>query len=300
MSAVKTCVALAKRELWENRSLWIVQLVIAAALMLTILWGMGALIWARLSGFLVNHTGDINMANVHSAVIGGAVLFNVALVLLAWFYLMDALYADRKDRSVLFWRSLPVSDTATVLSKLFTAMVTAPAIAFMVIVGFEIVAGLLMGLGGALTGLNLFAQIFHPDGIIIAWITLAFAFIVQSLWLMPYYGWFLLCSAWAKKLPLAWTVLVPLGAFAVEGIVLHSHYLWDIIVGHLGRWFTMLGSKGIAVETLQGKTFEHHGELMTIGSVADYLMHPEIWIGVVVGAIFVAGAIWLRRHRSEI
>ena len=33
------------------------------------------------------------------------------------FYCLDALHGERRDRSILFWKSLPVSDLTTVLAK---------------------------------------------------------------------------------------------------------------------------------------------------------------------------------------
>ena len=152
---------------------------------------------------------------------------------------------------------------------------------------------------------------FEPGTIIVSWLTLAFALIVQSLWLLPFYGWFVLCSAWAKELPLAWTVLIPLGAIAAEGLVIRTHYLASIIFGHVGKLFTLLMSghysvNGVTVGTgisIGGKsdTFNNvSSSLMTLGSVAHVLILPEMWIGVVIGAIFLTAAIWLRRDRSEI
>lgn len=296
MNTMKAYVTLAKRELWEHRSLWIVQLVVAGILLLATLWGMGALIWSRVHGLL--HEGNISSGDAYSSVIAGAVVFNIALVLVASFYLMDSLYSDRKDRSVLFWRSMPVSDTAMVLSKLFTAMVTAPAIAFVAILSFEIVAGFLVGITGAIVGLGLFSH-FNLAGIMLGWITLIIAFLVQSLWLLPYYGWFLLCSAWARKLPLAWTVLVPLAVMLAELVVFRTHYMSNIIFGHLGRWFGMLHVDHEVI--IVGKSaIGSHDRFMTLASVFGYLARPEMWIGVAIGAVFVIGAIWLRRNRSEI
>lgn len=301
MKSLKYHAALTRRELWEHRSLWLVPAIIAGIMLLIVLWGAAALIWAGANGVVITHQGDNRPGGISDAVIGAAVPFNVALVLLVLFYLLDALYADRRDRSVLFWRSLPVSDTATVLSKLFTAMAVAPAIAFAAILAYEIVGGLVIGAGGLIAGINLFAELFRPGEILLAWLTLALAFLVQSLWLAPYYGWCLLCSAWAKKLPLAWAVLVPLGAMALEGIALHTHYLADGIFGHFVRWFGLLrGREGYLTGALEsGRAFAPHGVLMSFATVAGYLLRPELWIGVIIGAVFVAGAVWLRRNRSE-
>ncbi|MDE2345759.1 MAG: hypothetical protein KGL13_04750 [Gammaproteobacteria bacterium] len=297
MNTMKAYTTMARRELWEHRSLWLVQLVVAGILLLATLWGMGALIWSHAHGFLQGNSA-VSMGDAQASVIAGAVVFNFALVLTACFYLMDCLYSDRKDRSVMFWRSMPVSDTAMVLSKLFTAMVTAPAIAFVVVVGFEIAAGLIVGAAGAVTGIGLLSN-YHAAAVLLGWFTLAVAFLVQSLWLLPYYGWFLLCSAWARKLPLAWTVMVPLAMMLAELVVFHTHYISKMILGHLARWFGMLHSN--QAEFVVGQSgIDQHGQLMTLSSVLSYLVRPEMWIGVIIGVVFTIGAVWLRRNRSEI
>ena len=123
------------------------------------LYGAGALIVAAHQG-MVNIDSDIIGPNprrrgARAFIIGSAGIFNLGMVLIVWFYLMDSLYADRKDRSILFWKSLPLSDTATVLSKLFTGMVTAPALMLAVVIITEIIIGILFVFAVAFIGINL-------------------------------------------------------------------------------------------------------------------------------------------------
>lgn len=310
MNVVRPYWLMVKREVWEHRSFWIVPVVIGCLAIVGTVYGAGALFVAARHG-MVNLEGHIFDSNHIDAlrmfIIGSAGLFNIAMVLMVSFYLMDCLYADRKDRSILFWRSMPLSDTSAVLFKLFTAMVTAPALMLVVVVMTEIIVGVVFVTALGLMGVNLLALAFQPGVLLISWITLAFGLVVQSLWLMPFYGWFLLCSAWSKKLPLAWTVLIPLGAIAAEGVMLHTHYLATAIFGHIGKLFTLFMSShysvnGVTVGTgidFGGKP-AIHGGLMTLGSLAHVVVLPEMWIGVVVGTIFFIGAVWLRRNHSEI
>lgn len=306
---------LAKRELWEHKSLWIVQLVLLCIGVLGALYGAGAMLVATHSGLVSiadiqsNVAIENRAALVHDIIIGGAIGANVFMLIVVWFYLMDCLYADRRDRSVFFWRSLPVSDTKMVAAKLFTGMVTAPAIMLVQVIIAQIITGIIFTIAFAFLGVNLLGMFFLPGTILLAWITLAFALLIQSLWFAPFFGWFLLCSAWAKKLPLAWTVLVPLGVMLLEAVVFHTTYLGRAIFGHISRWFGAFLGHGFGSHDLDftlGANWMSHGtmamgaNLMTFGSVAGYLADPEIWIGVIIGAIFVAGAIWLRRNRSEI
>ena len=309
MNAIRPYWVLAKREVWEHKSLWIVPIVVACLVVLGSLYGGAALIVAAHHGLItVNNIGSISgdaRGGLHIAMLAMASFFNVVMLFMVWFYLMDSLYADRKDRSVLFWRSMPVSDTATVLSKLFTGMVTAPAFMFVLVVIAEIVAGIIFTIAAGIIGVNLLHEAFYPGTIILTWVVLAFALIQQSLWLLPYWGWFLLCSAWAKKLVLAWAVLIPLGAILIELIMFHSHYLSEGILGHLGRGVVLLGGYS-ASESQSGfnGNFQMFGppghSAISFGSVAHMFAVPEMWIGVGIGIIFILGAIWLRRHRSEI
>lgn len=309
MNTLRPYWMLAKREVWEHKSLWIVPIVVACLAVLGSLYGGVALIVAAHQGMItINNIGVVGgdaRGGLHVAMLAMASLFNVVMLFMVWFYLMDSLYADRKDRSVLFWRSMPVSDTATVLSKVFTGMVTAPAFMFVLVVIAEFIAGIIFMIAAGIVGVNLFHEAFYPGTIILTWIVLAFALIQQSLWLLPYWGWFLLCSAWAKKLVLAWAVLIPLGAILIELIVFRSHYLSDGIFGHIGRGVMLLGGYS-ASETQTGfhggfQMFGPPGQsVINFGSVAHMFALPEMWIGVGIGIIFILGAIWLRRHRSEI
>ena len=313
MNAMRPYIALGKREIWEHKSLWIVPAVIGCLGILFAFYGSGALLVAAHQGMIninSNITGVDRMEGVRAFIFGSAAFFNTVMLFMVWFYLMDTLYADRKDRSVLFWKSLPLSDTTIVLSKLFTGMMTAPALMLAAVVVTEIITGILFIIALSLVGVNILPLVFQPGTIILAWITLAFALIVQSLWLLPFYGWFLLCSAWARKLVLAWAVLIPLGAIAAEGLVIRTHYLASFIFGHIIELFITLvindhySVNGVTVGTsIGGKSdvFNHGGgDLMTLGSVAHVLVLPEMWIGVAIGIIFVLGAIWLRRNHSEI
>ncbi|MGH8306775.1 MAG: hypothetical protein ACRER0_00725 [Gammaproteobacteria bacterium] len=315
MNAMTPYWILVKREIWEHRSFWIVPIVIGCLAILGTLYGSGALIVAAHQG-MVSINGNISMTLVdrvraaRAFILGSAGIFNVAMLLMVWFYLMDSLYADRKDRSILFWKSLPLSDSRLVLSKLFTGMVTAPALMLLIVIIAEIIIGILFVIAAGIAGINLLSVALQPGTIILAWITLAFALIVQSIWLLPFYGWFLLCSAWAKKLVLAWAVLIPLGFMAAEGIIFHTGYIAHAIFGHIGRMFTMLMSGRYSINNVSiGPSIDiNNGHepltsasaLMTLGSVGRIFALPEMWIGVGIGIIFILGAIWLRHNRSEI
>jgi ABC-2 type transport system permease protein len=302
---MKPYVALGKRELWEHRSFWIVQLVIVGISILLTLFAAGAIIYAHYNGYLdtpeyASRLGEHGAEMFRTFIIASATPFNIALVALVCFYLIDTLNADRRDRSILFWRSLPVSDTATVLSKLFTAMISAPAIMLVLFIGFLIVNGIIMFIANVAIGVNPLVLL-HPIAALSAIVTLAWALIAQSLWLLPFYGWFMLCSAWAKRNVWGWVILPPLGVIILEGIVLRTSHFAGLIGHHIvGLMGLMVGKSGFAVHDMADSTMPSHvGHIMSMESVFWFILQPEMWIGVVIGAAFVAGAIWLRRHRFE-
>lgn len=311
MNAIRPYWILAKREVWEHKSFWIVPIVVACVSVLFNLYLAGSLIVATHQGVLsinnLNITGGPGArTGLHVAMLAMFGFFNIVMLFTVWFYLMDSLYADRKDRSVLFWKSMPISDTTNVLYKLFTGMVTAPALMLVMVVVTEIVVGIIFIIAAATVGINLLHVAFYPGTIMLTWVVMAFALIQQSLWLLPYWGWFLLCSAWAKKVVLAWVALIPLGAILIELVVFRTHYLSDAIIGHIGRGVKFIGGVEIngqhaGLTVMHGGVFGPAGDkVYSFGLVAHMFALPEMWIGVGIGIIFVLGAIWLRRNRSEI
>jgi len=311
MNAFRPYWMLVKREVWEHKSFWIVPIVVACIAVLVNLYAAGSLIVAVHQGVLsisnLNITSESDArTGLHTVMLMLFGFFNIVMLFTVWFYLMDSLYADRKDRSVLFWKSMPISDTSTVLSKLFTGMVTAPALMLVMVVITEIVVGIIFIIAAATVGINLLHVAFYPGTIILTWGVMAFALIQQSLWLLPYWGWFLLCSAWAKKVVLAWVALIPLGAMLIELVVFRTHYLSEAIIGHIGRGVKVVG--GFVINGQHAELTEMHGgifgpagdQVYSFGLVAHMFALPEMWIGVGIGSIFILGAIWLRRNRSEI
>ena len=304
-TALKPYVALGKRELWEHRSFWLVQLVVAGLLTLVFIGFAITLIYAHYNGFVsVDPSGLRGSGGAQTfmkLIMASTGPFNVVLIFLVSFYLIDTLTADRRDRSILFWRSLPVSDTATVLSKLFTAMVTAPAIMLVVAIAFLIVSGIIWGIAFLVIGTNPFL-LFHPLSAILALLTLTWALVAQSLWLLPFYGWFMLCSAWAKRMAWGWVILIPLGIMALEGIVFQTSYFGGMIGRHIaGLADLLVGRGGIVIRADSHAIMPvHHAQVMTLGSVTEFMFRPEMLIGLIIGSVFVAGAVWLRHNRNEI
>lgn len=314
-AALKADKMLIRREFWENRSLWMVPVVVAS--ILTVL-SVYALIAILLHNQQVNNV-DVNgmhfqidempdfsdtddasfTAFIRFCTMALGALFSFLMQIVVFFYLLDSLYAERRDRSVLFWRSMPVSDVRSVLSKLATACVSATAITFVVTIAFQLVLLVLFMILGASVGAHPLALLAHPLDFIGAWLLLAYGLIVQSIWYLPFYCWVLLASAWAKKVPFLWAILVPVGVMFAEGWVFHTAHFGRMLVEYKLRWMQL----AFNLDPMHFGNLKHldlSGPMMGLGNIGALIASPSLWIGLAVAAGFSYGAIWLRRKRSEI
>ena len=319
---MKTFYWLVKREMWEHRGGFFWTPVIVGGVFLVL--NLMAIIAGEFSGhgFTMNGNdvtrmiSDMDAGQLEAVGMGldvamysSAVIMCIVLGFVVIFYCLGALYDDRRDKSILFWKSLPLSDTSTVLSKVATATIVAPIIT--VLAG--VVTGILM--------LLLYALVlsFHGVGV---WhlLTLAHPFRVIAnligsvplylLWALPTIGWLLLCSAWAKSKPVLWALLIPvavglvLGWFNILGSTgLSSSWYWTNIFGRAvlsafpGGWLPT-AARGMSFEN--GSHFPHQAlGALDLSTSYRVLATPNLWIGVAAGAILIGASIWLRRWRDE-
>ena len=219
----------------------------------------------------------------------------------AFFYFLGALYDDRKDKSILFWKSLPVSDTKTVLSKWFSGAVTAPLMVWGAIVVTQFGLLLIMTVIAWTSGVSASNLIWGPAEPLQIAYTMFVAYLVQSLWWAPLHAWLLLASAFARRAAFLWA-LVPPALFGFAEAYLN--YSWN--------FFRMLGERvggGVIPLELDLDDDVHIGIMnldsenatlsIDMGAVMDLLTSAEMLWGWVVAAVFISGAIWLRRYRDE-
>jgi ABC-2 type transport system permease protein len=230
----------------------------------------------------------------------------IVLAFVVFFYCLGTLYDERKDRSVLFWKSLPLSDRETVLSKAASALVVAPVIATIAalatMLGFLLVAsGVVLVHGG-----NPVQLLWGPGspfamtGRILACIP------VYALWALPTVGWLMLCSAWARSKPFLWAIMIPVfaGIFVtwfdlMQLFDLESSWFWSNIVRRAllgtvpGGWILDVDLHGTP------DTLDRIGNLLSPATTYAALATPQLWIGAAAGAAMIFGAIRLRRWRDE-
>lgn len=297
---MNTYVTLLKREVWEHKAFWILPLVVAGLFLATEIFGLGTwLIYPGHAQFSVGN-GDLQHGGqaIMGLTMGSAVVFNMFLGVLVFFYLVDCLYGERRDRSILFWKSLPVSDLETVLSKLGAAALVAPLIFFVIMAVTEVVGLILFFLVAAFRMPELVSHLFHPVVLIESWLLVIYGMLVQSLWFLPISGWLLLASAWAKKSPILWAVMPPVAIMIIEPIAFGTskflHLLgYRLSVGVFRETFNLDGH-----QFMVGSSYAE--SLVTASNVWHVLSSPGMWGGVIVGVVFIGGAVWLRRYREEI
>ncbi|MGH8040733.1 MAG: hypothetical protein ACREPN_01675 [Rudaea sp.] len=234
----------------------------------------------------------------------------IALFVVVFFYALGALYNDRADRSVLFWKSLPLSDTQTVLAKVAAALVVAPALAVAGMIALQLGFLLLLSLYAGLHGINALPLLWSPMHLIALWIKLLILIPVNGLWALPCLGWLLLCSSYARSKPFLWAVMLPIVAGVIVSWVqlmqafdLHSGWFWRHIVGRLllslipESWMNFDSLR--ALQHTGSNPAEAIGSLLSFGAITDQFASPNFLIGVAAGVAMIVAAIWLRRRRVE-
>lgn len=303
---------LVRRELWESRSVWVAPAITAAIIVggaLVASFGTGAIdVNGMTAAEISRRAAELPAGKIEaftSMSLGGiAIPFFIAVLFTQFFYIIDSLYSERRDRSILFWKSLPVSDLATVLSKLFVAAVLMPAAAAAAALLTQ-VAVFLIGTAKLAAVPGLIAHVWTPAIWAGSVLVLCYVLVAMALWYLPVLGWGLLVSAWAPRSPFMVASLPPLALALAEFIVFRTHYALAIIgerVGNLGflaRTFGGHPAAGFGFQVVIDKdtvTVPH--SLLDLMRPLDYFTSPAVWIGVAVGVGFVAAAAWMRRYRD--
>jgi ABC-2 type transport system permease protein len=283
MSATRPFYWSVRRELWENRSIYIAPLAVAAVV---------------LFGFLIATIGRAmsatNLAQ-RRAVLEEPYTFAALLIMgtafiVGVFYSLDALHGERRDRSILFWKSLPVSDLTTVLSKATIPIVVLPLLSFVLIVATQLImlllsTAVLLGSGLSVATLWTHASLFQMSLMLLYHLVA-----IHALWYAPIYGWLLLVSGWARRAAFLWAALPLLAIGIVEKIAFNTSH-FGAMLGH-----RFLGGPDSAGAGRNGMTMAS----LTPASPGQFLASPGLWIGLAIAAAFLAAAVRLRRYREPI
>lgn len=304
---------LIRREFWEHKGMLLWAPLAAAALIA--LLAATALLLGHDFTYEVNGVGgpigDIVVeghartgmaAAMTKHYMAAALPLFMMLGVLVFFYCLGALHDERRDRSILFWKSLPVSDRATVLSKVALALVVAP----LIVLAIGTVESLLLLLAGCgmllLHGSNLFAAVLASPDLYLAPLRVLSLLPVYMLWALPTVGWLLMVSGMARSKVFLWAVGGPLLAAMLMG--------WADKVLRLGvdsSWFLHTIVARILLGVAPGSwvlftNLEERPALQGQGLFAASwatLAQPGLWVGAAAGVAMIAVAVWMRRRREE-
>jgi ABC-2 type transport system permease protein len=300
--------ALIRREFWEHRALWIVPLVCSAIIVLLGVSG-------RVLHYLPNDVEKEILANPEFVANEQFRLAGFALVqwLFAWsqlfvmaivlfFYLIDALYAERRDRSILFWKSLPVSDSATVIAKLLVAAAIVPLGVYVVSV---VTNALFAGIFSLTASDSPLAQLaigwdmevwLRVQGLVMLGLFGA------VLWYAPIAAYLLLVSAWARRNVFLWAVLPPLILLLAEEIAFDTDFVKALLAHRLGGPWSHMGTDR-RIEELAESIGEEGGarvvDVLAAVDASGLFTSPGLWLGLAAAGLFLWGAIRIRRYRDD-
>ena len=286
VSATRPFLWLVRREIWENRSIYIVPAVSAAVILGSHLV-QTMILRLRMHGAWPSDPARLHkLLGVHyemaaAVIMGGALLVGI-------FYSLDALYAERRDRSVLFWKSMPVSDLTTVLAKVTIPLAVLPLLSFVITVATQ--ALMLLGSSLILMGSGVTEKTLWMHSSLFSFPVMLFYHIVtvHGLWYAPIYGWLLFVSAAAPRAPFLWAFLPPFLIGGVEKLAFNTTHFFNLLLSRL---------MGPDVPSPPDASMM---DIMASLGPLRFFSEPGLWIGLAIAAAFLAAAVRLRRSRGPV
>jgi ABC-2 type transport system permease protein len=272
-----------RREIWESPSIYVAPLAAGAVVVLGFLvaairFSMHASAQSMLPETLIKQPYDFASGLVMVSAYAAAI-----------FYCLDTLYGERRDRSILFWKSLPVSDATTVVAKLTIPFVIVPLVCWAVTVVTLVLMTLVGSAVFAVSGVHTGGASTHPPLLRTSMLLLYHLFTVHALWWAPFFGWLVLISAWSRRAPFVWAVVPVFAIVMVERIAFNTSRL-------AGTLQTRLNFSPEAVVAKGTMPFDP----MTHVTPGLFLSSPGLWIGLAIAVAFAAATVRLRRYRGPI
>lgn len=276
-----------RRELWEHR------LIVGAPILAALIYLFFYLVQVIVVRYRMHGVWPTGPEKLHG-LLTAPYDFAAALVMgtgfiVGLYYCLDALYGERRDRSILFWKSMPVSDLITVLSKVTIPFVILPLLSFAITLATQVLmlalsSVLLLGSGLGTSTLWTHASIFHDSLLMLYHIVT-----VHGLWYAPFYGWLLFVSASVPRAPLVWAFLPPFLIGGFEMAIFNSNHFFNLLLHRLAGPETpaMAQSKSVM-------------DVMAALGPLEFLGLPGLWIGLAIAAAFLFAAVRLRRSRGPV
>src|SRR5947207_13959134 len=257
------------RELWENKSLYIAPAIVAAVLLVGALISSGYLPERRRNAMLLDEVRRRAAIELPYNIV--AMMLIVTAFIVGCFSCLDAFSGERRDRSILFWKSLPVSDFTTVLSKPVIPLAILQAIIFVVVIATQFF--MLLISSAVLVPSGLAGTTWANFNLLQQSVILFYGLIVIALWHAPVYGWALLISGIARRATFLWAVLPPLAIAVFEKITFNTSYFASMVKDRLGG----AGDTAFAFQMHNGLSIDHL-------KPARFLCTPVLWLGLLFAA----------------
>ena len=204
------------------------------------------------------------------------------LWVVVFMYFLTCLYDERKDRSILFWKSMPVSDAMTVIAKLLTGLVVVPAIYFMAMMALQLILFLttvVVALGYSVDTWQTFVA---PAHIITRWLQMTAFFVFVACWCLPFFAWIVFVSSWARSIPLVWVIGIPIVLVMLEALFTQGEWVRVFIKEH--------SFPGGLISRLSGGVSDMFQQFLSI----------EFLVSLVLAALLVYGAVYFRGKADEL
>ncbi|MCF6288040.1 MAG: hypothetical protein L3J53_02245 [Proteobacteria bacterium] len=315
MSLFNTYKALIKREFWEHRGAFIKAPIIIGivSLVITIVMYITSLVLVQKSAAEdIMHTSIQQLSTLTQEQLSkfwdvgmmvGTTLYLFVLFVVVFFFLLGSLFDDRKDGSILFWKSLPINDANTVLSKLLTAMIFVPLAFIVIYLLFTLINMLLFSVVLIFHGQNPIPLVWLPYNIFNDIKMMTVGALLQMLWALPIYGWLLLSSAISKRRPILFAIFIPtIIAFSWYWINMLSFKFTNVSMfeqplQYFGHAMLPYSSGVNSAKFFSFSTDEGSAKILSnmLTSIADI----RLLYGAIICTILVVVAIWLRRYRNS-
>jgi ABC-2 type transport system permease protein len=270
-----------RRELWENRSIYIAPLAVAGVALFGFSLGAIAGIWEE--------PLRLNPAQPQAPFDMAAGLMMLTGIVVSVFYCLDALHGERRDRSILFWKSLPVSDATTVLAKASIPLVILPLLTVAITIAMQWLMLLLSSAVVLVSGQSVATLWTKLSFFRMSWLMLYHVLTAHALWPAPIYCWLLFVSGWSRRATFLWAALPVVAIAGVEQIAFHTWHFANLV-----------GSRLIGAAPTVASTDMFPTHPMTHITPDRFLSSPGLWIGLAFAAVCLAAAVRLRRYQGPI
>jgi ABC-2 type transport system permease protein len=275
-----------RRELWESRSIYLAPLATAAACLVGFVFVLIRLPEGMRTALALGPMQQ--RAAIEQPYLVAAITLMAVSIIVAVVYCLDAFYGERRDRSILFWKSLPVSDLTTVLSKASIPILVIPLVAFAVTAATQLIMLLASSAVLAGSGMSPATLWAHVPFFKTSLINFNHLVLYHGIWYAPFYGWLLMVSAWANRAPFLWALLPPIAIGVIEKMAFNSSHFAAML-----RYRSM----GDPASAPAGRMTM---DMLGPHSPGEYLTNSGLWFGLAVTAVFLFAAVRLRRYRGPI